>query len=1005
MLNVSRLIKEIREGLATGRPSEAVENLASEYARATQEACQRLESCAAMIGKGSEYQALQLAETEPALLDLIGVLSFAEMRAWSEFCAAQGLPVAERFDGKAVQALDQLYAKGITPNHPLYKDYRSAVTSRDETNALRIIRSIAHLNPEDADAKKELARWENKLFQHKMQDLKAALERGEEEPILHELEELERLGGQAKFGDSPGIASAMEIRRQAARREAKVRCHTLVESLAEERQAGAWRMVGDLLARITGLQAEHGFQLAEPEAGVCAEMQRYFEEQRAAAADTARFHEALANLGALTDQIDNRLLTRSTLTLSETENLYLGFNRRWKETERFGRAVPDEVTQRVSLAAAGLRTELERLQKRRRAALIMAAAVALAVLGGAGWFALRAYRVQDYARQLAVLRQSGQVEAVEKMIRHLRSDQPALADRPLLRASLDDLDKWTRDERARQMKAEALLSDLEKAAATDFQDSDPMATGNQLATAGELAAKLPTGLRATDSDRFAVVRNKFETHLASIREKLVTGADEELTALETIVGEKLGHDQTRPVIAAALAQCEPRLKALEERAHPALKALELPPAEQERAAVIRKRMELFQDELAVQKNVSDSLLQARTLDAYQQALAGFKESRLAQDPEVNEARKILAVFPKADDILESLLMPGDPVGWAAAKADSSGDAFLPDNVQSEISKFLALKDDAFLSDIWIVTLVDYNRGSARRELYSHEELKKEGPRLIGDAESTTWTGLVFDPTLHKDYPVFARFTVSSNTTKYGFNGTGKITDGRLTPESQCLLRLDLNRMTNASGDKFERPLLRVFDELAHDKEADAVFKAYIMQQLAAIMDLRPTAWGMEYCPSLRADLARLSELCGDASLHSQDWLIAGRRAQFSPKLGPFFAELQSREYFDEARIYRRILRAALRAGLQFGGYLDGELQPHPLAETAAGSGLWALLAEGAGVGRYELPGTDGKLPQKFAPYSPLFFIPMDPHAAVTEATQAAGTRSKVKLPAIPFLHQ
>ena len=1005
MQPANKLVHQIRDALAIGGANAPLESLASEYVRVTQEANQRLESCAAMIEKGSEYQALQLAETEPALLDLIGVLSFAEMRTWSEFCSTQGLPMAPRFDGKAVQALDQLYAKGITANHPLYKDYRSAVSSRDDARALRIIRSIAHLNSEDADAKKELARWENKLFQVKMQDLKAALEQGEEAPILRELEELERLGAQAKFADSPGVASAMEIRRQAARREAVERCHTLVDSLAEERRAGSWRMVGDLLARITGLQAEHGFQLAEPEVEVCTDMKRYYEEQRAAAAETGRFQEALGSLGKRTDEIDTRLLTRSTLTLGETESLYLNFNRLWKEVEHFGRSVPNDLTQRVSTVAAGLRAELERLQKRRRAILMAVGIAALAIFGAAAWFAIRTYRVQDYARQLAALRQSGQVEAAEKMIQHLRNDLPNLAGRPLLRARLDDVDKWTRDERARQMETESLLSGLEKSAALDFRDADPMNAGNQLTTAAELVASLPAGLQGTSSDRLTVIRNSFDAHLASIREKLATQGEEELSAVETLIGEDLSFDQPKDVIAGALAKCAPRLKALEARAHPTLAALELPPAQQERLAAIRKRVDLFQGELALLKAANTALLQARTLESYQQSLTAFKESRLSQDPEVNEARKILAVFPKPDDFLQSLLLPGDPVGWSAAKSDLSGEALIPENVESEIPKFLALRDDAFLNDIWMVALVDYNRGGARRDVYSHDQVKKEGPRLIGDSENTTWTGLIFDPSLHKEYPVFAETTISSTTTKYGFNGTGKIAGSVLSPESQCLLRLNLNRMTNGNGDKFERPLLRVFDELVHDKEADAVFKAFMMQQLAAILNLRPDAWGMEYCPSLRQDLTKLAELCGDVPLRSQDWLIEGKRTQFSPKLTPFFAGLQSRQYFDEARIYRRVVRAALRAGLQFGGYLDGDLQPHALAEAVAGSGLWALLADGGGAGRYQPPNADGKPQGKFARYSPLFFIPMDPHAVIADAIQRAGLPANVKLPSIPVLER
>jgi hypothetical protein len=178
----------------------------------------------------------------------------------------------------------------------------------------------------------------------------------------------------------------------------------------------------------------------------------------------------------------------------------------------------------------------------------------------------------------------------------------------------------------------------------------------------------------------------------------------------------------------------------------------------------------------------------------------------------------------------------------------------------------------------------------------------------------------------------------------------------------------------------------------------------MMQQLAAILNLRPDAWGLEYCPSLREDLAKLADLCGDASLRSQDWLLEGKRAQLSPTLTPFFAGLQSRAYFDEARIYRRVVRAALRTGLQFGGYLDGNLQAHTLAEAVAGSGLWAVT-EGGGMGRYQPPDGGGKPHGKFAPYSPLFFVPIDLHAVVAEAIQRIGVRPNTRLPAIPILQQ
>src|SRR5438067_373864 len=141
MITVEKLVRQISEVLASGNGAgEQASGIAADYARLCHDANQRLEQCAAMISKGSEYQALQLAETEPELLDLISDLSFAESKEWAEFCEKNHLPTPERIDARAVTTLNDLYSKGISPNHPLYKDYRAAVSSRDDGRAVVFIK-------------------------------------------------------------------------------------------------------------------------------------------------------------------------------------------------------------------------------------------------------------------------------------------------------------------------------------------------------------------------------------------------------------------------------------------------------------------------------------------------------------------------------------------------------------------------------------------------------------------------------------------------------------------------------------------------------------------------------------------------------------------------------------------------------------------------------------------------------------------------------------------------
>ena len=999
MQPAAKLIKQIREALTLRGANAPVEALAAEYARLAQEAAARLDSCVEMLGKGSEYQALQLAEAEPVLLDLLAALSFAESREWEAFCIARQLQVASRFEARAVQALDALYAKGIRTDHPLYRDYRAAVSLRDDGRAIQIVRSIVRLNAQDANAKAELARLENKLFQLRLQRLRSALADGGEASILVELAELERLATPAKLAECAEFSQAAEVRRIAERAEAMPLAERLAASFPGEREAGAWRMVGELLARVRTLQAEHDFSLTPESAALVDEMQPYFETERAAAEATARFQEAMDTLNAQAARIDTRLLTRETLTLPDADRLRLDFDRRWREVGEFERDVPEELQRRVRAVQAALLAETARLQRRRKLRLGLGLAASLAAVGVAGWLAVRAFQVRDYADQLSTLQASGQVAAAEKMIAHLRTERAGLAAQPALRASLDAAETWTRGERAQLAAVDARLAELEKIAGANFDAAEPIEVQAQLDNAVQLADKLAADVRAAPVNRLTALRNRFDAFLNSVREKFAADSERELGAMEEIAGAKLGYEQTKETLLAATEQLGPRLKTIEARTQSSLAALALPPPLMARAAALRQRVDLFDGELKLLQKIHEEMLQASKLDAFLQVLRGFKDSRLTQVAEVNAARKTLAAFPKEDDILAALLMPGDAAGWAAAKADQSGELLAPaDVLPAEIGRLLALRDDVYLNDIWDVTLVDYAKKNERRAVYARGEMRKDGPRDANGAQVTTWTGATFDPAIKSDVPGFAPTTLTSQRSSFGLGGSGELGESHRSAVSECLARLELSRMTDGNGEKFERPLLRVFDDLAREKAASPVFKAYLMQQLAAIVRERPFSWGMEYCPRLTRDLARLDELCGGEMLRSMDWLLERKRAQFAAKLAPFFNELQTRTYLADARLHREVVRAALKAGLQFGGFFDGAGRAHVLGEAAAAGSQWALAADGRTVARCDARTDDAA--GKWARFSPIFFVPVDRQAILDAAARKFG--GKPSPPEIPF---
>ena len=267
-------------------------------------------------------------------------------------------------------------------------------------------------------------------------------------------------------------------------------------------------------------------------------------------------------------------------------------------------------------------------------------------------------------------------------------------------------------------------------------------------------------------------------------------------------------------------------------------------------------------------------------------------------------------------------------------------------------------------------------------------------REIASGQITNWTGHAFDPAVKGDLPAFIPMTLTSQRTSFGLGGSGEVADSRLSTVSQLLARLELNRMTDANGEKFERPLLRVFDEIAREKAASPLFKAFLMQQLAALLRERPVAWGLPYCPRLARDLQRLDELCGGETIRSMDWLLERKRAQFSAKLAPLFGDLQSRTYFADARLNREIVRAAIKAGIQFGGFIDGAGQARVLGEATASGALWAVAGTGNGLVRCDRDAGN------CAKFSPVFYVPLDRATLLDQSARKLGIKSQT--PEIPL---
>jgi len=157
----ARVVAAVRNGLA-GAGGVDLRAVAGDYAQRCGEALERLESCVADVERGDPVAALRGAESWPPLREVIALLDIPERGAWEALCTGRGLPAAPCFPARRLEQLTALHAGSAALIPRLYRDYRGLVMQLRDAEALTVIRTIARIRPDDADAHSEKARLEEK---------------------------------------------------------------------------------------------------------------------------------------------------------------------------------------------------------------------------------------------------------------------------------------------------------------------------------------------------------------------------------------------------------------------------------------------------------------------------------------------------------------------------------------------------------------------------------------------------------------------------------------------------------------------------------------------------------------------------------------------------------------------------------------------------------------------------------------------------------------------------
>ncbi|MCH2065247.1 MAG: hypothetical protein MK194_16155 [Roseibacillus sp.] len=953
------LITEIQGCLASGVKVDGAEVLAIDYARECRAVNQRLVQVAEMLNADGALQALQFSEMEPCLIERAGELSFGNEMDWQEFCQEHGHEVAPVIDADTVDRLDELYRQGLSPGHPLYKEYRSAALSRDDEKAYSLARLIVRMMPDDSNARGELERLERKKVHDLLGRIEAAMEADHDADMLALLEELERAGDPEELEKQAVYGQATERRWRLQREEALEEMPAWLAQAESILAAGNadWREASVIHKELTDALAAFGITLEEKEREREVAIAGKIQKGRAEAERQARLAQLASELAALGDEAQAKSVIPTGIDVRSAgawlEKLQ-GIERELSQL-RAEFAPPDQARQET------LRDQLEqvigRWRSRRRARLVTASVGAVLLLGAVLAYGIFSKQAEDRRALLVQLMEEGKAEAVAGQIEEIRAGKGLLLRFAKLAAEVDTAERWVADARVVEERVGGELDELEALGAGGFAGIEPVALHRRLEDVKELLPDLPADLSEVARAQMAILRNKAERYMEQRQDEANRAALEVVTGLSEQVA---GIDFEGPAF-AAWEVAEEGLAQLGDFAAMAdlpVPLLRLPAStESQVAEQVRRSRSLSESAgkaLAAQKTLGST----KFLTTYQAALeevaeAGFRVGGFAQ--------RVADHLPNEDRHRAFLLFNGDLTALATARNMTEGEFPRPDGAVKKERDLVERLASPYLVDVHELTLT-----------WGIPPISVKGfssGRLVeGNGNPVKFSGRIAEGPFNIGRgPQFKT---------RNFGTTARITKEKLTPTSALVETLRLNELLNPTGTEFERSPVPGIDRILNDENADPLAKAYLIHNLFDLMRGRPAEWGLHFIPEIRKDMEEARALSFKLLPHAHYWMLS-TKPKGTGEWEQYFKERTGSNYYQSLRKMHQLAQMVLRQRVVMLGYIDSDgvaRMQEDLEEKVA----WCLAPGGDGkVGPRLLgtldPGQTISLPDdSFLPLSPIF---------------------------------
>ena len=209
---LQRTVEAIQNFLAIGGEltEDDIETLHSPLVELIEVANQRLETSDLLLRKGLRSEAIQEAELEPNLFDVVAELDFPEWNDWRAYVVANGFSPQPDLLLDIAAALNEAY----TANQPLEKLLRRhrvyALARGDLAERVKILRAIAKVDSDNPIWQQDLKAYEKARCTQIEREFQASVKRGS----FSEIKRLHQEISGPTWSSAPNQSLAKKIERE-----------------------------------------------------------------------------------------------------------------------------------------------------------------------------------------------------------------------------------------------------------------------------------------------------------------------------------------------------------------------------------------------------------------------------------------------------------------------------------------------------------------------------------------------------------------------------------------------------------------------------------------------------------------------------------------------------------------------------------------------------------------------------------------------------------------------